>query len=630
MIIDASKMNIMSPKPWILRCLSLLTIPFIMHAEKIKVETEADLPRADFALNAMPSEILQRRGELLDALMMSVEEDATKVLEGYQIEDGSTRVGLLNALYAVAFLRKDWPHVLELGKQIRAAENKEANRYLSNNSTDSYAAAALKAGNDASEAFRDAIASDYRERLEAMPFELVQDSLQSAASQFELVTMPLLEGQMIASLDPNAEARDGVVDRRFALSILNMIKIAELIPVMDVLSNTINAYLDANETEKEDLWTERQVELTAVEGLTPVVTAVWDSGTDIKLFPDQRWINQSELANGKDDDANGFADDLSGIAFDKDNRPTAGSLMQLPESDYADLDTSLEWIVGAMDMQANLDSEAARNYRKTVTSLSPEEVQPFMLRMARLGLYTHGTMTAYTTAEDNPAIRLMYVRFSFDAKPVPDPFDEAYAASFVEYIDSVFAYLREAKVRVVNMSWRVTTPMIEGSLAAVEPDSNKRKERSLKIFATMSGAMEAAIRSMPDVLFIAGAGNEDEDVDFVKSFPAGFDLPNLITVGAVDISLQPASFTSFGKSIDIYANGFEVKTRMPGGKKTMISGTSLAAPQVANLAAKLLALEPTLTVSELRELIEGSATAEGDSAIKVIHPKAAMAALKNQ
>ena len=622
----------MVPKTRQLTCLIILTLPFLMHADKIKVETAADLPRVDFALNAKPSEILEQRGEALDALIESVEADAGKVLADYHVEDGSTRVSLLNALYAAAFLRKDWPRVLELGKQIRSAENKEANRYIANTSTDSFAAAALKTGNEDSGAFREALAGNYQDRLEAMPFDRVQDGLQAAASRFELITMPLLQGQMIASMDPNAEAREGVVDRGFASRILNLVMTAELIPVMDVLSTTLNAYLDANRSEKEDRWSERRIDLTGEEDLTPVVTAVWDSGTDITLFPDQRWINESALPNSGDDEQNGFADDASGIAFDTENKPSTGSLMRLPESDYEDLDASLDWIVGAMDMQAKIDSEEARNFRKMVTSLSPEEVQPFLLRMARLGLYTHGTMTAYTTAVDNPAIRLMYVRFTFEPKPVPDPFDEAYAASFVEYVHTVFAFLRKAKARVVNMSWRITTPMIEESLASIEPDSNRRKERSLKIFATMSRVMEEAIQSTPGTLFIAGAGNEDEDVDFVKSFPAGFDLPNLITVGAVDISLQPASFTSFGKSIDLYANGFEVNTRMPGGKRTLISGTSLAAPQVSNLAAKLLAVEPSLSVSELRELIEETATWEGkpEKRIKVIHPKAAIAALKDR
>ena len=126
-------------------------------------------------------------------------------------------------------------------------------------------------------------------------------------------------------------------------------------------------------------------------------------------------------------------------------------------------------------------------------------------------------------------------------------------------------------------------------------------------------------------MFVAGAGNEDEDVDFVRSFPAGINLPNLITVGAVDSALQPAGFTSYGKSIDLYANGFEVPSKVPGGMPINISGTSLAAPQVTNLAAKLLAVNPKLTVAQLRSIIEGTATAEGAKKLKVINPAAALA-----
>jgi hypothetical protein len=607
---------------------SLFNYSVTIQAEKIPVETAADLPRVEFDLKSKPSEILAERGPHLDNLMERVEKDATELLEKYEINDGSTRASLLNSLYTVAFLRKDWPRVLELGEHVREAQNKRANQLLTNRSTDAWATAAMKTGNEDSDEFREALAKEYRSQLEALPFEIVEDSLQASASQFALLTPDLIRGQVIAQYDPNAEAQQLVVDRGFASSILSIVRTAEIVAQVDVYSSTLRAYLDSHFEEKEDLWSERQIDLAGVDGLTPVVTAVWDSGTDISLFPDQRWINEEEKPDGEDNDRNGFTDDISGIAFDVKNRPSSGGLMPLPESDYEDLDSSLDWIVGSMDLQANIESEEARKFRNMVTSLSPEEVQPFLLKVGRLGLYTHGTMTAFTTVENNPAARLMFVRFTFDVKPVPDPFDEDYAASFVEYVDTVFDYLKKAGTRVVNMSWRVTTPIIEGSLASIEPDSEKRRERALQIFETMSGAMTRAIESAPGILFVAGAGNEDEDVDFVKSFPAGLDLPNLITVGAVDVSLQPAHFTSFGKSIDIYANGFEVKTRMPGGKKTLISGTSLAAPQVSNLAAKLFAVDPTLTVQDVRELIESTATVEGDQKIRVIHPKAALAALK--
>jgi subtilisin family serine protease len=56
-----------------------------------------------------------------------------------------------------------------------------------------------------------------------------------------------------------------------------------------------------------------------------------------------------------------------------------------------------------------------------------------------------------------------------------------------------------------------------------------------------------------------------------------------------------------------------------------ISGTSLAAPQVTNLAGKILALNPKLSVAKVRTLIEETATEEGPRKLKVINPAAALA-----
>lgn len=53
----------------------------------------------------------------------------------------------------------------------------------------------------------------------------------------------------------------------------------------------------------------------------------------------------------------------------------------------------------------------------------------------------------------------------------------------------------------------------------------------------------------------------------------------------------------------MHANGFEVDGPAPGGDRLKLSGTSMASPQVANLAAKLLALKPGLTPVQLKALI---------------------------
>ena len=66
---------------------------------------------------------------------------------------------------------------------------------------------------------------------------------------------------------------------------------------------------------------------------------------------------------------------------------------------------------------------------------------------------------------------------------------------------------------------------------------------------------------------------------------------------------------------------------MPGGYEVALSGTSMVTPQVANLAAKLLALKPALTVAELRRAIIQTADEKNigpQKRIKLLDPKAAL------
>lgn len=336
------------------------------------------------------------------------------------------------------------------------------------------------------------------------------------------------------------------------------------------------------------------------------------------------WTNPDERPNGKDDDGNGFVDDVHGIAWDPDWNPSTGALRPMPDRLMANIGEKLKLTKGSIDLQAAVDSPEAAALRQAIAALKPDQVTPFMLDMAALTLYLHGTTIGYTSAVGNPGARIMNARFDYKISAVPRPLDEKAAAAMAQYVTRTVDYFKDNGARVVNMSWRITEPQIAATLASVEPDPEKRKARAKAIFETMNSALENAFRSAPGILFVAGAGNEDEDVDFVRSYPAGINLPNVITVGAVDSSLQPAGFTSYGKSIDLYANGFEVPARVPGGMPINISGTSLAAPQVTNLAAKLLALNPSLTVAQLRTIIESTATAEGPQGLKVIHPAAAL------
>jgi len=62
-----------------------------------------------------------------------------------------------------------------------------------------------------------------------------------------------------------------------------------------------------------------------------------------------------------------------------------------------------------------------------------------------------------------------------------------------------------------------------------------------------------------------------------------------------------------------------VESLLPGGDRVKFSGTSMASPQVANLAAKLFALNPKLTVAEVRTAILDGAERKGR--VNLIHPR---------
>jgi subtilisin family serine protease len=186
---------------------------------------------------------------------------------------------------------------------------------------------------------------------------------------------------------------------------------------------------------------------------------------------------------------------------------------------------------------------------------------------------------------------------------------------------------KDQKLKVVNMSWRYGASSLEGDLAwhnvGASPDDRKRIAR--EFFAIEREALREAIASAPEILFVAGSGNEDNSADFEEYIPAGLILPNLLTVGAVDKAGEETSFSTFGKTVLVHANGFEVESYLPGGDRVKFSGTSMASPQVANLAAKLFALNPKLTVAEVREAI--LKTAERKGRVNLVHPRRAAQAL---
>ncbi|MBF9142072.1 S8 family serine peptidase [Hymenobacter properus] len=133
--------------------------------------------------------------------------------------------------------------------------------------------------------------------------------------------------------------------------------------------------------------------------------------------------------------------------------------------------------------------------------------------------------------------------------------------------------------------------------------------------AVVDEAMKYAAQK--NVLLVHAAGNSGLDVDKTPEYPSARSLngkliPNLLTVGAssrLNTSALAASFSNYGKqTVDVFAPGVDIYSSTPANTYASLSGTSMAAPVVAGVAAVLKSYFPQLTAVQLKQIIEQSAT----------------------
>jgi subtilisin family serine protease len=188
-----------------------------------------------------------------------------------------------------------------------------------------------------------------------------------------------------------------------------------------------------------------------------------------------------------------------------------------------------------------------------------------------------------------PAVRLMAVR----AVPNGDERDKDVA--------NAIRYAVDNGAQVVNMSFG-------------------------KAFSPQKAAVDEAVRYAESrgVLLVHGAGNDGENVDMAPNFPTpaytgGGRASNWIEVGASHwkgADSLAASFSNYGRTqVDVFAPGVDIYSAVAGGKYKRESGTSMASPVVAGVAAFLMSYYPTLTAADVKRIIVTSASRFGEQVV---------------
>jgi hypothetical protein len=592
--------------------------------KKIKIEKLDDLPQHTYPYAGDVGELIQSHEQVL-ALAKKVRADVQSDLDTYEIDDRTTLQRMYGTLLTCDLLEGNHQAALKRLNRIRDLEGKEAARLMSGLSTRAMIAARHEVrGHEIDARYRAAFQRHFAASLAPLPWDVVEDEVQQRKGRMEIFSESLLLGAVGGQMQPAVD-RTGEFDADMAAGILGVhLMITERLPLKAETIAAYEGYIAANRKEKPDIWADRAVTLSHTEPCEPVLLAVWDSGTDASCFRRQLWTNKAERVDGVDNDGNGFVDDVHGIAYDIHARRAVELLYPLGDASGR-IQGVMDHMKGLMDLQADVDSAEAKALKRYLSALDPERVEAFLEDLNLAGNYAHGTHVAGIMLDGNPHAELLIARLSYDHRTVPVARTPEWGRRDAAKCRDTVDYFKRNGVRVVNMSWGEKQDDAESSLEmnGVGESAEARREMAREVFGYQKEGLYEAIKNAPDILFVCAAGNSDNDVEFDVDIPSSFDLPNLLVVGAVDQAGEPTGFTSFGRTVEVYASGFEVDSYVPGGQRMKMSGTSMASPNVANTAGKLLAIDPSLSPPEVIELIKKGSDRrqDGEHEYLLLNPK---------
>ncbi|MGC6285613.1 MAG: S8 family serine peptidase [Polaribacter sp.] len=129
-----------------------------------------------------------------------------------------------------------------------------------------------------------------------------------------------------------------------------------------------------------------------------------------------------------------------------------------------------------------------------------------------------------------------------------------------------------------------------------------------------------------DVLIVNAAGNDSKNIDVEKTYPNDSEdlineiSDNVLTVGANSLFYDkrlPARFTNYGKrNVDVFAPGVQIYSTIPSDEYAQKSGTSMAAPSAAGVAALVRSYYPQLSASQVKHILMNSGTKINFNVIK--------------
>ncbi len=371
------------------------------------------------------------------------------------------------------------------------------------------------------------------------------------------------------------------------------------------------------------------------------LVAVIDSGVDVDHpeLAQHVWTNPVDgLNNNVDEDRNGYVDDFYGWNFVSDNNKVIDIEYASKFNSDVEKFFELQYLMYLYNKGINkLDKEFIDWYYNVL--FPGGQINEEIAKDGEFfGGYAHGTHVAGIVAKQNPEVELLAVKLmgtkaklkvrSEDAVASEDKAEEnkgqlisaeqmnAYkdqlgqmARDNSKRFERIALYLKGHNARVANASFGtgflMTFQWLNSALAGV--DQNQIIELTLHFQTELVAANKIALGKANNTLFVAAAGNDEQNIDQLPDSPASIVSDNVISVAATWERNELADFSCFGtKTVHVAAPGVGIKSTAPGGNYVYMNGTSQAAPYVTKVASEVVDQNPGLTPKQVKEILMGT------------------------
>ncbi len=351
--------------------------------------------------------------------------------------------------------------------------------------------------------------------------------------------------------------------------------------------------------------------------------AVIDSGLDYKheLITPNLWTNGNETMDRRDNDGNGYQDDVHGWNFAEQN----GNLI-----DYSYLGTFSGDPKKFFDIQGKKFLNRATEEELAWVKAKLQD-KKFVAEMGRFGNFIHGTHVAGITIQDSKNEVMGLKLIPTEVKPFFDRMvsgnknnvdrwvllEKAFAALATQQMNlltEIGRFVASHKGDVANGSFgtgfnqaKMITDAAFRLLFFRKPKPEESNRAAKLLIDSLIKQGEGFVAASPETLFVFAAGNDGMSNDSFGASPANIRADNVISVGATYKNEFFAPFSNYGVNmVDIAAPGMLVRSAIPGNDYLEVSGTSQAAPYVANVAAKIKDMNPKLRPAQIKKILMGT------------------------